>query len=165
MEDNPYRAPEADLGTPAVLRRSIFWKIYFFFTLVLVSLSYTWLIIDPASGIAEYIAVLLSALFFVGFFGFVFSKPILKPKVWLIALFGNISYSFLYYFITKLDYRAGLGPTEFIISQLFAFLIFLPSYIALYLYSKPQNEVWNKTAPRSSTQNPESSEKNGSDPE
>lgn len=142
MENNPYQAPESDLGNKGEFKRSIWWKIYFFFITILSALGMVSLFAVPGAGITEYINLAIWLIATAGLFGFVFVKPIHKPEFWLQILIVSLVFSVAYYFITDINLRAGMSETEFYISSAIGWLFSLPSYYALYAYSKSSNPAW-----------------------
>lgn len=144
METNPYQTPESNLGQDNQLKRSVWWKIYFFFITILSVIGMISLLVKPAAGIAEYTSLLTWTMATIGLFGFVFLKPIYKPQFWLITLIVYLAYDVIYYFITNIDLRMGLSDLEFYISTAIGVLLSLPTYYALYSFSKPDNRVWQQ---------------------
>jgi hypothetical protein len=136
MNDNPYQTPESNLETQDDFKRSIWWKIYFFFITILSVLGFTSLLVDPGAGMAEILLILLWVVATTGLFGFVFLKPIYKPRFWLNFLIAYIAFSVIYYFVTNIDMRQGMSDGMFYGSTIFGWLISLPGYFALYAYSK-----------------------------
>lgn len=142
LRNDPYHPPESELGIVRSTKRSIFWKIYFFAVTALSLLGYAMVMGEPGAGVVEVIALISIIIFSVGFFGFCFSIKILRPKFWLYCLIFNLVYFVLYYFITSVDMRAGFEEGEYIIYQLIGWGITMPSYIGLYLYSRPAYSLW-----------------------
>lgn len=142
MENNPYQAPKSDLKHLNNFKRSVWWKIYFFFITILSGVGMLFLFADPKVGIAEYISMLLWVVATAGFYGFVFIKPVYKPQFWLKILIAYITFSIIYYFITEIDQRMGMDDMELYITTAISWIISLPAYFALYAYSKPDNPAW-----------------------
>ena len=145
MENNPYQPPESDLGSPINFKRSIWWKIYFFFITILSGVGMVSFFFEPNIGIAEYIFLPLWVVATVGIYGFVFIKPVYKPQFWLKFVVVYIVFTVAYYFITEIDQRMGMGDTEFYVTNAIGWLISLPAYFALYAYGKPSNPAWEFT--------------------
>lgn len=142
MGNNPYQTPESDVGVESNFQRSIWWKIYFFFITILSAFGMVSFLIDPSAGVAEYINLVLWLIATTGLFGFVFLKPIYKPKFWLQVLIAYIVFNFAYYFITDVDFRMGMSDTEFYISVAVGWLLSLPAFYGLYAFSKSTDPVW-----------------------
>ncbi|MEM7562304.1 MAG: hypothetical protein AAF353_04535 [Pseudomonadota bacterium] len=137
MNDNPYQPPESDVELGDQFKRSVWWKIYFFFITIISALGFIFFLFDPNFGIAEMLSIASWVVATIGLYGFVFMKEIYKPKFWLYFLIYYIAFSLLYYFITKIDLRAGMSETMFYASSIFGWILALPGYYALYAYSKP----------------------------
>ncbi|MGE6451149.1 hypothetical protein ACQKC5_01960 [Shewanella baltica] len=123
-------------------KRSTWWKIYFFFITILTATGMISMLSDPSAGAAEYIYLSLWVVGTVGFFGFVFLKPIYKPQFWLTFLVGYIVLTITYYFLTNIDQRMGMSDNEYYITTAISWLISLPAYYALYAYGNPRNPAW-----------------------
>jgi len=146
MSSNPYQAPESNLENNSVFKRSLWWKIYFYFIATLSAIGAVSQLTNPSAGIAEYIYVLLCIIGTVGFFGFVFLKPIYKPEFWLKLLVVYLAFSVLYYFITNIDQHMGMTDIQFYIATTISWLVSVPAYYAIYAYSKPNNPAWKNAA-------------------
>lgn len=142
MNENPYNTPSSDVEVKSEKKRSIFWKIYFFFLVLLSIVGYIEIYSIEGGGIAEAISLLIALPATVGLFGYVFCKKILTPSVWLPVLILSITYGVVYYQITNVDLAAGMDSTTYLITQGVGWVISVPAYIALYLYSRPTNFIW-----------------------
>lgn len=143
MENNPYQTPESNIANESEFKRSIWWKIYFFFITILSAIGMVSFFADPGVGVSEFISLVIWLVATTGLFGFVFLKPIYKPSFWLQVLIAYVIFSFAYYFITNVDLRMGMSDTELYISNAIGWLFSLPAYYGLYAYSKPSNPAWN----------------------
>ena len=127
-------------------KRSVWWKIYFFPS-ALAHLPYLYLLADPAAGLTDYIDAALSLIALVGLFGFVFVRPIYKPRFWLSVLVVLVVWE-LFLYPALSDYNTDLmkdfSGIESIFLKTFEWLIMLPWLYALYLYGKPCNPAWQK---------------------
>jgi hypothetical protein len=142
MENNPYETPKSEVDTPVFGKRSIFWKIYFVIITLLTVAGYSMMFALPGFGWAEIFSMVVSVIFTVGFFGYVFNKKIISNNFWLITLIISIIWSVLYYFVSGVDLSMGLDQQSLIIEQLIGWIISLPAYIGLFLYSRPKHPVW-----------------------
>jgi hypothetical protein len=142
--ENPYQTPASNVGPEVKFKRSIWWKIYFFFITILSAFGIVSFLVAPGAGITEYISLVLWLIATIGLFGFVFLKPIYNPKFWLQVLIVYVVFSFAYYFITDVDLRMGMNDTEFYISIVIGWLLSLPAYYGLYAFSKPTNPTWKQ---------------------
>lgn len=133
---------ESNIKNKSEFKRSVWWKIYFFFSVILGMLSMLGLLINPKSGLIESICVITSLAATVGLFGFVFLKPIYKPKFWLLVLIADIVFTITLYFITDIDMKKNMSDTVYYISNAISWLLSLPVYYALYTYSKPSDPAW-----------------------
>ncbi len=144
MEDNPYQSPRSDVAIDEQVKRSLWWKIYFFFITVISAFGMLTFLIEPDVGVSEYVLLIVWLIATVGFFGFVFLKPIYKPSFWFQVLVVYVAYSIVYYFVTDVDLRAGMSDAEFYISTAVGWLLSLPAFYALYAYSKLADPAWNR---------------------
>ena len=84
---------------------------------------------------------------FTGLFGFVFVRPIYKPRFWLSVLVVLVVWE-LFLYPALSDYNTDLmkdfSGIESIFLKTFEWLIMLPWLFALYLYGKPCNPAWQK---------------------
>lgn len=80
----------------------------------------------------------------IGLFGFVFLKPILKPKLWLFVMIISIVFSLIYEFITELDLREGMTDFDYYLYYVIGLVLYLPAYYGLYKYSQPTDPAWNQ---------------------
>jgi hypothetical protein len=142
MENNPYKAPSSDVAVDEIFKRSIWWKIYFFFITIISAFSMISFLFEPKAGAIEYISLILWLTATVGLFGFVFLKPIYKPIFWLQVLIVYIIFSFAYYFITDIDLKMDMNSTEFYVSAVVALLLSIPAYYGLFAFSKPTDPAW-----------------------
>lgn len=145
MDHNPYETPQADIETEVSLTRSIWWKIYFFIITILSALGYTVYLFSEASGIAEYLSIVMFVIGAVGLYGYVFLRKIGWPVFWMVFLFVLIGYSILYYFVTDLELQGEMDDTTYYISNAIGFLISIPWYFALFLYGRKSDPIWTKT--------------------
>lgn len=143
METSPYQTPQSELGHTSSFKRSIWWKIYFFFITIVSAVGMLSFFLNPNVGIAEYIYLPVWVVATVGLFGFVFVKSFYRPQFWLVFLIAYIAFAVIYYFITRIDQRAGMGDAEFYIVTAVSWLLTLPTFFAIYFYSKPTNPAWD----------------------
>lgn len=142
MENKPHQTPESDIEHRGDIKRSVWWKIYFFIITILTAIGMASFFANPEVGIAEYIYLPLWVIGTAGFFGFVFIKPIYKSEFWLKLFFSYVAYTIIYYFITNIDQRMGMDDMEFYIITAISYVISIPAYYALYAYSKPNYPAW-----------------------
>jgi hypothetical protein len=133
MENNPYQTPESNIRTEGDFKRSLWWKITFFFITILSAFGIVSFFDEPGTGISEYISIVIWLLATISFFGFVFFQPIYKPKFWLQVLIASVIFSVLYYFITDVDLRMGLNDTEYYISDAIGWIL---SFSGCYIYNR-----------------------------
>lgn len=139
---NPYESPKSDVAREANFKRSIWWKVYFFIITILGAFGSISFLFEEQAGVAEYLQLLLFILFTTGLFGFTFLKKILIPTVWLWVLIISLLFGAFYEQLTSIDLRQGMTDTGFYLTMAFGWLISIPGYIALYLYSKPNKQPW-----------------------
>lgn len=144
MENNPYKTPSSDVTVDETFKRSIWWKIYFFFITIISAFGMISFFMNPEAGVSEYISLILWLIATVGLFGFTFLRPIYKPIFWLQVLIAYLIFSIAYYFITDIDLRMGMSNTEFYISVAVGWLLSIPAYYGLFAFSKPTDPAWKK---------------------
>jgi len=144
MTENIYKPPSSELNENPILKRSIWWKIYFFLITLISIFGLISHIVADGSGFPEYISLMSFVVATVGLFGFCFLIKILTPKFWMVYLFVYIAYGFIYLFITNVDVRMGMSDQEFYISWAIGLLISLPAYFGLFSYGRPGNLIWSK---------------------
>lgn len=144
MKNSPDQVAESEIEHVGEFKRSIWWKIYFFIITILSAFGMVENFSDPNAGIAEYICLVMWMVGTVGFFGFVFIKPVYKTEFWMKLFFAYLAYTICYYFITEIDLRMGMRDSAFYVVTAIAWLISLPAYYALYAYSKPSYPAWKK---------------------
>jgi len=145
MNDNPYATPASDVGGDAELRRSIWWKIYFFIIVALTVFGYLSLFSSPGAGYTEYLSAAVSIVSLLGLFGYVFCRTILRPGFWLAVLVVSLVYGVAYEHLTGIDLSAGMDDDTYLLTQIFSWTFSIPFYIALFLYSRPANPIWNNS--------------------
>lgn len=142
MENNPYKTPNSDVTIDETYKRSIWWKIYFFVITILSAIGMISFLFDPRAGVSEYINLILWLTATAGLFGFTFLKPIYKPNFWFQMLIAYLIYSVAYFFITDIDLRVGMSNIEFYATTAIGLLLSLPTYYALFAFSKPTDPAW-----------------------
>lgn len=142
MNNTVYEPPKSDLGESGPFKRSVAWKIYFVFYVLISILGVASLFFIPDLGWAEYIGVPISILATVGLFGFTFLKRIYTPKFWFFVFIVNVLYFLIYCFMSGTDLEEDMSEKVYYISQAIGFLLYLPMYIGLYLYSKADDPAW-----------------------
>ncbi|MEO1576157.1 MAG: hypothetical protein AAFU65_14525, partial [Pseudomonadota bacterium] len=150
VDKDPYQPPSSNVdsggnGTPG--RRSIGWKLYFFFVTVLSGFSFLGLFSAAGHGIVEYLVVVLWVPATAGLFGFAFVRPILFPDFWRYFVVAYLIFGVAYYWLTGIDLREGLTDTVYYVSNAIGWALSLPGYIALYLYGQPTDLAWRGRAP------------------
>lgn len=139
---NPYESPKSDVATEANFKRSIWWKIYFFIFTILGFIGSISFLLEEQAGIVEYLQLFLFILSTIGLFGFTFLKKIFIPVVWLWVLVVSLLFGVFYEQLTSIDLRQGMTDMEFYVTMAIGWLISIPGYIALYLYSKSNKHPW-----------------------
>jgi hypothetical protein len=143
MENKPDQTPSSDLEHKCKFKRSVWWKIYFFIFTFLAAIGLASVLTAPNAGASEYVGLVISLVFTVGLFGFVFLKPIHKPNFWLQVLIVDVVFSVIYYFITDVDLRMGMSDMVFYVSHAIGLVISFPGYYGLYAFSKSNNPIWS----------------------
>ena len=135
--------------TDVKIRRSIFWKIYFFIITGITLFGFMGMIIYKNFGIAEIISIVTGSIGTIGLYGYVFSKRLFNRPFWLYFLVVYIIFDIAYFFVTDaviFPESGELSPVAnkfviigFVISFI---LLILPSYVGLLLYGLPSNNLW-----------------------
>lgn len=146
MEIDPYRSPGANVSVQLPDRRSVWWKIYFYFIGGMTLSSIAFMFTQPEIGLPDYIGMAFWLVAPVGLYGFVFFKRILTPDFWRYFLIVYIVFNIAYYFLTDVDLSGGMTQTWFIFSIIVSWLMSFPTLFGIYLYSK-----WPKLPPAIST--------------
>ena len=131
------------------IKRSIFWKIYFFFIVYICVWATNEDLNDENFGIIDFINVLMMFIGAIGFFGYVFSKRIYKQSFWIYFFGIYLAFCLVHPFLSEIEFMPGdpeLSATENkfinIFALVFGTLLSLPSYIGLLLYGLPSNKLW-----------------------
>lgn len=142
--ENPYSSPESDLGSgsPTTTKRSIWWKIYFFVISILSFLGMTTFLLSDGAGIIDYLELLLLIVATAGLFGFVFSKKVLFAKFWLPFLIIYFVTGLFYESLSGVDMRQGMSGSAYYISMAIGYLVSIPGYYGLFMYSKAETHPW-----------------------
>ena len=74
MDENPYKTPEADVTRNEEFSRSVWWKIYFVFYLLLIIASMPDILLSDGVGAWDVVYFLIFIPAAIGLFGHVFSK-------------------------------------------------------------------------------------------
>lgn len=146
MENDPYKTPGADLEIDEKPTRSVWWKIYFAGYLLILIVSIPDLLLDARAGFVEWLYLLFLLASLTGLFGYVFMKPILAPRVWLPVLAAAVLADIAYPYLSAIDLAEGMSREVYLIASAIGWLLSIPNYAALYLYSKPGNPIWNRPA-------------------
>jgi len=139
---NPFQPPRSELTLTDGFRRSIAWKIYFFCITALSALGMLGLLLTPGAGLSELAQLALWLVASTGLFGFAFDRPIATPGFWLCILLTQLTCSVGYYFITDIDYHAGLTSTQLYLRLAIGWLLCAPTYYALYRLGRASDPVW-----------------------
>jgi len=144
MNINPYAPPKSNIELDGKLKRSVWWKIYFYPITVLYFVGTISLLQEKSAGLVDYLLLLATIVATVGFFGFVYLKKILFPKFWIVFLVFYIVFGSAYEFFTDLDLREGLSDKKYYLYMFVEFIISLPLFYALFSYGRRKNPIWNK---------------------
>ena len=107
---------------------AVFWKIYFWFFIVILLLGYA---TEGLGGTWNFIDLLISAGALAGFFLYAYKKSFLNSAFWKVYFFLFIIWDFTYNFVIE----PRVSGTNFDPIILIGFLFVIPIYIALYLYA------------------------------
>jgi len=143
MNNNPYETPKSEVQSKNFQKRSIWWKIFFFIITLLSFTGMATFLVAEGVGIVDYVEFLLLIIATTGFFGFVFNKKILFPKFWFGFLIFYLISGFFYDSLSGVDMRDGMSDNMYYISLAVGYIISIPGYCALFLYSRESHQIWN----------------------
>lgn len=147
MQHDPYKPPvDNQIFDVEDEKRSVWWIVYFVFILALAGFGFISLYTRSESGLPEHISLLNFVIGMIGLAAFALNKKILTPKFWRYFVILDILYSIVYSFVTQVDQSAGMPHNVYLISEAVGWIISVPSYWALILYSSPSNRPWSKAA-------------------
>ena len=138
------------------IKRSIFWKIYFWLIICVSVWGLNYTLSHENSGLIEIIDIPMTLIATIGLFGYVFSKRIYKQSFWICFFWILLAYSLVSPFLSEIEFSPPDDPelsaaeNKFIntFSMIFSFVLiiplFLPWFIGLLLYALPSNKLWKK---------------------
>jgi len=152
---NPFEAPASDLAQPGeIIRPPARWRIYALSLLALFALSVA--VIVAVYGVAWMSALdvlhnFVSAIGFVGLFGYAFWKPIASSRAWRVWAVIQPLWDFLYSFVfDSLGWSGQLPDTEpetrveFFATRLIGLAVAAPLYLALFRYGYRSRKLWRE---------------------
>ena len=147
---------EVHLENEIKIKRSIFWKIYFWLIICVSVWGLNYTLSHENSGLIEIIDIPMTLIATIGLFGYVFSKRIYKQSFWICFFWILLAYSLVSPFLSEIEFSPPDDPelsaaeNKFIntFSTILSFVLiiplFLPAYIGLLLYALPSNKLWKK---------------------
>ena len=147
---------EVHLENEIKIKRSIFWKIYFWLIICVSVWGLNYTLSHENSGLIEIIDIPMVLIATIGLFGYVFSKRIYKQSFWICFFWILLAYSLVSPFLSEIEFSPPDDPelsaaeNKFIntFSMIFSFALiiplFLPWFIGLLLYALPSNKIWKK---------------------
>jgi hypothetical protein len=147
---------EEHLENEIKIKRSIFWKIYFWLIICVSVWGLNYTLSHENSGLIEIIDIPMTLIATIGLFGYVFSKRIYKQSFWICFFWILLAYSLVSPFLSEIEFSPPDDPelsaaeNKFIntFSMIFSFALiiplFLPWFIGLLLYALPSNKLWKK---------------------
>lgn len=118
-------------------------KIYFWIILSIYGLVFLLGAMIEKGEVNDYIDLVIMVLMFIGVFGFLYRKRILKPLFWKIVLISLLIWDIYYIFM----FPIFLSSQKFVITDsLIEYLMQIPFYICLYLYSFRFSNIKFKSA-------------------
>jgi len=147
---------EVHLENEIKIKRSIFWKIYFWLIICVSVWGLNYTLSHENSGLIEIIDIPMTLIATIGLFGYVFSKRIYKQSFWICFFWILLAYSLVSPFLSEIEFSPPDDPelsaaeNKFIntFSMIFSFALiiplFLPWFIGLLLYALPSNKLWKK---------------------
>lgn len=125
---------------------TIFFKIYFLVLVGIVGYDFFYAVQDLET--IKILNFIILTIFLIGIYGFCFEKKIFKPIFWKIFLILIIPWNFFeLLYDTNIMFKSGSNLFLLFTFIMLYFLIFLPGYIAVYLYGhqNSNNIEKNKT--------------------
>lgn len=92
-------------------------------------------------GLESAVLLVLAVIGFVPLVGFVTTKAIIRPGIWRAWLI----FSLIWALVDRTFYSAWFLQDPFD-GQLFGVLLAIPSFAAIYIYSRPTFSAWNAAA-------------------
>jgi len=138
------------------IKRSIFWKIYFWLIVCVSIWGLNYTLSHENSGLIEIIDIPMTLIATIGLFGYIFSKRIYKQSFWICFFWILLAYSSVSPFLSEIEFSPPDDPelsapeNKFInnLSMIFSFALIiplcLPWFIGLLLYALPSNKLWKK---------------------
>ena len=144
MKSDIYSTPESvlEIVSPKENRRSKWWFSYFVFWTCLIMWSHYFLIQNPRFGLVEYLSIATIPITILGIVGFLMKKKLFQRVHWKAYFYFSVVSVFVYPYITQIDFRQDIPLTYYLMGQAVSHLMFLPQYIALYLYAFKSNDIW-----------------------
>ena len=127
--------------------KTIIWKIYFFiFTSVVIVVCFS-LPNQEKFGFIDALAIVMSSIGTVGFYGYTFRVRIAKRAFWLCFLAFYICVEMAYFFFTSIDFGGAEltdAENEHILLYIIvvSYALAIPHYVGLLLYGLPSSEIW-----------------------
>ena len=84
---SPYEAPKSDLYSQKIEKRSIWWKVYFYFICSLFILNAISTFTNNEINAYDYLSNAVNFICALGLFGFVYNRKIFIMKFWFIFSF------------------------------------------------------------------------------
>lgn len=126
MTRDPYSPPQSALGGTDKLNRSLYWKLYFGFMILVSIIALLGLSTVEDSGLIELLSAILIVPAMIGLYGYTFSKKILNRRIWQFNFYIQISWDILYHFIANSEPGAGMDQTAFIVSIAIMWILSIP---------------------------------------
>ena len=144
---------EEHLENEIKIKRSIFWKIYFWLIICVSVWGLNYTLSHENSGLIEIIDIPMTLIATIGLFGYVFSKRIYKQSFWICFFWILLAYSLVSPFLSEIEFSppddpewsaAEINTFSMILGFVLIIPLILPSYIGLLLYALPSNKLWKK---------------------
>ena len=127
--------------------KTIIWKIYFFvFTGILVSICLS-LPSQEKFGFVDALAIAMSLIGTVGFYGYIFSVRIAKRVFWLLFFVIYMCVEASYFFFSSIEFarpelKDGESEHILLLTIVVSYGLAIPHYMGLLLYGLPSSEIW-----------------------
>lgn len=115
---------------------NVFWKMYAWIFLVICFLGFIVTITTIGYNVLfDTVSLVIDVISFIGIFGYVYHKKIIRWFPWKIFVIISILWNMLELFTGKIITELGSGDITAIPSFILSITIVAPSFVALYFYS------------------------------
>ena len=109
-----------------------------------------WMSLQQPYTIWDYVDIPMTIGALAGVYGYAFGARWARPWVWMAMLVAILLWDLVYNFVLRTFEHWGVQDQTGLFMLLgFGFVVFLPEYVALYLYGRSRDPIWaGATSPR-----------------